>query len=167
MKRLLLMRHAKATPYEPGADRERPLVERGHRDAKAMGEYIRDAGLAPGLVLCSSATRARETLEGVLPALGADAEARIEPRIYGASADELLRIVHELDESVQTAILIGHNPGTHQLAASLAGTGDGFDQMLAKFPTAAVAELRFDGLWALLAPGDAELASFVAPKDRR
>lgn len=165
MKRLLLMRHAKAAPYVPGADHERPLVERGRRDAETMGEYIRDAGITPGLVLCSSATRARETLDGVLAALGADAEARIEPRIYGASADELLRVVHELGEVVESAMLIGHNPGMHQIAAALAGAGDRLDELAAKFPTAAVAELRYDDLWTLLGPGEAELSSFAAPED--
>lgn len=163
-KRLLVMRHAKAAPYEPDADHERTLVDRGRADAGAIGESLRDSGRMPQLVLCSTAARARETLACAFPQFSDSVELRFERRIYNAAAATLADVVNEINESVDTALLIGHNPGMHQLALSLAGSGDDLATLATKFPTAAVADLRFDGMWALLGAGDAELAEFLTPK---
>src|SRR5207247_5287517 len=86
-KRLLLLRHGKSSWDDPGiADHDRPLAPRGRRAAKSMGEHLRRESIRPVLVLCSSAVRARETLDAVAPT----GEVRIEPELYGAPWDELL-----------------------------------------------------------------------------
>ncbi len=157
------MRHAKAVPFEPGADHERKLVERGRSDAQAIGAELRERGLVPQLVLCSTAARTRETLTCAFPVFDDDVELNFEPRIYNAATQTLMSVVNEIDERVVTALLIGHNPGMHQLALSLAGRGDEIETLTAKFPTSSAAVLRFEGLWALLGAGDCELTAFITP----
>lgn len=167
MKRLLLMRHAKAVPHNPGADHQRPLVERGRNDATVVGERLGELGATPDLVLCSTAERTRETLDCAAAALNGSTEVRYEDRIYGASPGELLSLVQEVDDSVETLMLVGHNPGTHMIAVTLAGSGDQIDTINTKFPTAAVADLRLEGGWSEAAPGAFELADFIVARDLR
>lgn len=163
MKRLLLFRHAKSEPYDAEADHERRLVASGRAAATGAGERLREAGAVPDLVLCSSAARTRETLECAQAAIAAELDVRIEPRIYGASVGELLTVIQAVDDAIVTLMVVGHNPGMHMLAASLASSGDALGDLRAKFPTAAVADLRFAGSWAGLAPGAATLAGFPVP----
>jgi phosphohistidine phosphatase len=166
LKRLLLLRHAKSSWEDRElADHDRPLAPRGRRAAKRMARHLRDQDERPELVLCSSATRTRETLERIEPALGDGAEVRIEPRVYEASADELLDLVRELPAEVDAALLIGHNPGIEDLTASLARPGQALDRARDKFPTAALATLEFDAAWDRLAPGAAQLVAFVRPRE--
>jgi phosphohistidine phosphatase len=76
-------------------------------------------------------------------------------------------LVREIDESVESAMLVGHNPGVHLLACELAGSGELLEDLASRCPTASVAELGFDGPWGALGPGDAELLSFAVPRDLR
>src|SRR5262245_5412800 len=116
MKRLYLLRHAKSSwDDESLADHDRPLSARGRRAADAIGTYLREHGIEPELILCSSSTRTRETLARI----GLDGE--IERDLYGASASELLARVSELPPSLGSVMLIGHNPGMHDLALGLTG----------------------------------------------
>ena len=164
VKRLLLLRHAKASSSHPGlTDRDRPLTNRGRRDAQAIGERLQRDGVVPELVLCSPAKRTRETLEGVVAALGDRTEVRFDRRIYAASEAELLAVLREVEDGVGTVLMIGHNPGTHRLAVTLAGGGPEIERLCAKFPTAALARLEFAGPWRVLAAASADLVSFVAP----
>jgi phosphohistidine phosphatase len=126
-----------------------------------MAEHLRRAGIRPSLVLCSSARRARETLEELAVA----GEARIEPELYGASAAELLQRLRRVPGSVESTMLIGHNPAMQDLALLLAGGGAELARVERKFATGALATLTFDGGWHALGPGGAELAGFVRPKD--
>jgi phosphohistidine phosphatase len=145
---LYLLRHAKSSWDEPGlADHDRPLAPRGRRAAKAMGRYLREQGIEPEVILCSSATRARQTLER----LGLSG-ARIEPGLYAADAATLRGFIPEGD----SAMLIGHNPGLHDLALSLARSGPRLDELAAKFPTGALATIELD---------TGELIDFVRPRD--
>src|SRR5207244_4193191 len=161
-KRLLLLRHAKASWEDPGlADYDRPLAPRGRRAAKSMGEHLRRESIRPALVLCSSAVRARETLDGVAPT----GEVRIEPELYGATWDELLDRLRRVPGGVGSTMLIGHNPAIQSLAVRLAGGGDpALARVERKFPTGALATLEFARDWDGLRPGSAELVSFVRPK---
>ena len=119
MRLVYLLRHAKSS-WESGLpDQERPLAKRGRRAAKAIGRHVREAGVEPELVLCSTARRARETLERVEPALGSP-DVRIEPRLYEAGSDELLDCLRAVADHVGSVMLIGHNPGLQQLALDLA-----------------------------------------------
>jgi phosphohistidine phosphatase len=147
------MRHAKSSWKDASLDdHDRPLAGRGRKASKAIGRYMRDHDVEPELVLCSSAKRARQTLERLGPA-GMDA--RIEPELYGAGAGSLLARLREVPDEVSSVLLIGHNPGMQELAHRLAGLDD-------KFPTAALATFEVDG-WSRLET--AELIDYVRPRD--
>ena len=119
----------------------------------------------PELVLCSPAERARETLELVRPALAATATVRLEPELYGASADSTLEHLRTVPEEVASVMLIGHNPGLHDLALVLASAGSVLERLQAKFPTAALATLTLRrATWRRLSQADAVLTTYVAPK---
>lgn len=155
MKTLFLLRHAKSSWKDPALDdHDRPLAGRGRRAAKLMREYLRRDGVEPDLVLCSSARRTRETLDGVK----ATGEVRIEEGLYAASSEAVLMRLRRIPEDVESAMVIGHNPGLEDLAGELSGAP--FDE----FPTGALAALTFAGTWRDLVPGGAELAGFVTPK---
>jgi len=174
---LVLLRHAKsAWPDVP--DHERPLADRGIRAAPVMGRWLRDTGLVPDRVLCSTARRARETWQFAQPGLAATPPVSFEDRIYGEDAPELLALIREVPPATGTLLLIGHNPAIEDLALMLAapstdpGAGGrgatnpgGLDRMRAKFPTAAIAVLEPAGTWHGLAPGQARLTAFVTPRD--
>src|SRR5579864_6603655 len=122
VRTLLLLRHAKSSWSDPGlSDHERPLAPRGQQAAKRVARYVDSHGLHPELVLCSSARRARETLEVLRPALGAGAKVRFDDVLYVADADELLGRVLAVSDHVDSVMLVGHNPGLQDLAISLAG----------------------------------------------
>jgi phosphohistidine phosphatase len=161
---LYLLRHAKSSWADPTlADRERPLAARGRRDAKRIAKHLRRLGCEPELVLCSSAARTRETLELLRPAVGT-ATVLFEEELYAASRDELLARLRRVPDAVASVLLIGHNPGLHQLALTLASAGDELERLEAKFPTAALATLAAATTWSRLAPADATLTAYVAPK---
>ena len=137
MSRLYLLRHAKSSWKDASLhDHDRPLAPRGRQRLEGDRPLPARPRLQPELVLCSSAKRARQTLERLGPA-GLDA--RIEPELYGAGTNDLLARLHEVPEEVASVMLIGHNPGMQQLAHLLAGLDD-------KFPTAALATLECPGL---------------------
>lgn len=166
MKRLHLLRHAKSSWNDPTlADHDRPLAPRGRRAAKVMAEHLARKGISPELVVCSPSRRTRQTLKRLAPALRKSAEVRIEPELYAAPAADLLDVLHEVPDEVESVMLIGHNPGIQDLALSLASAGPEIQRLRSKFPTAALATLELDGTWRELAPGSAELASFVKPKE--
>jgi phosphohistidine phosphatase len=166
MKTLYLLRHAKSSwNDETLADHERPLAGRGRKAAKRIAEYMRAEGIVPALGLCSSARRARETLERLLPGPNGDMEVEIEDDLYAAGAEELLARLRRVPADVPSVLLIGHNPGLEQLAASLARAGERLPDLEAKYPTGALAVLAFEGSWDGLRPGVAELTAFVQPRD--
>jgi phosphohistidine phosphatase len=165
-RRLILLRHAKSDwPDVP--DRDRPLAKRGRRDAPVVGRWLRKQGYLPDVVVCSAARRTRQTWDLVAPELGGSPSVTFEPRAYAASALTLLYLVRELPATARAALLIGHNPGVEELAASLTESPGGGDGPRLRFPTAAVAVLEFAGAWADLVPGDARLLAFTIPADLR
>jgi phosphohistidine phosphatase len=168
MKRLYLLRHAKSSWDDPAlADTNRPLAPRGRRAAKLMASHLRRKGISPELVLCSPSRRTRQTLKRIAPGLGKNADVRIEPALYAASAATLLDQLHEVPDEVDSVMLIGHNPGIQDLALSLAGAGSESLRVRSKFPTAALATLEHNATWRELVPGGAELVSFAKPKELR
>ena len=165
MKRLFLLRHAKSSWDDPGLDdRDRPLAPRGRRASELIAGHLRREGIAPSLVLCSSARRTRETLERVIPALDAS-DVSMEDGLYGASSGGLLERLREVPEDIESVMLVGHQPAIQELALDLAGDGAELARVRAKFPTAALATLLFAGEWSELAPGSAELVAYVKPKE--
>ena len=166
MKRLYLLRHAKSSWKDPGlADHDRPLAGRGRRAAKAVARHLRELGIEPELVMCSTARRARETLERLEPVLGTGA-VRVERELYGAGAGALLEQLRGVPDAVGSVLVIGHNPGLQRLALALARPAPAVEELEAKYPTAGLAELVFEGpSWRDLDRGSAELVGFVRPRD--
>lgn len=147
-------------------DRERPLAPRGRRDAERIADHLVRLGVEPELVLCSPAARTRETLELLQPAFGT-ATVMFEEELYAASADELLARLLLVPDAVVSVLLIGHNPGLHQLALVLVSAGEELGRLEAKFPTGALATLALAKTWSRLVPGDAMLAAYVVPRQLR
>ena len=159
---LVLLRHAKSDWPEGVADLERPLAERGRRDAPVAGHWIGDRVGTPDLALVSPALRTRQTWDLAAPHLGEVPDVQLDERLYDASAGALLALVRATDPAVRTLMLVGHNPGTADLASVLTGEGDEGerDLMAEKFPTSAIAVLRFLDEWSDVAPVTGELVAF-------
>ncbi|SEG75001.1 phosphohistidine phosphatase [Nonomuraea solani] len=153
MRTLIVLRHAKAAQVPGLADRERPLTDRGERDAKRAGDEIRAAGLAPEAVLCSPALRTKRTAEIAFP----ETEISYERDIYEAYPDELLALVRRSDPGLSTVVLCGHNPGVHELALGLAG-GDYV------FRPGAFAVIELESAWEDVHPGQGRLVTHWDPK---
>ncbi len=149
LRRLLLLRHAKAARPPGTADHERPLSGRGRRDARAAGRLLAKEDWLPDLVLCSTARRTRETWELAAEELAGLPQVRFEPRLYHPPVPQLLAVVHEVPAHVSTLLLIGHNPSLRDTILMAAGDGVGqrVREVEEKFPTAAVALLAWRGTW--------------------
>jgi phosphohistidine phosphatase len=167
MRWLTLLRHAKSGWDTPVArDFDRPLNARGRKAARAMGREMRRLGLGFDLVLASPAVRVTETLTEVAQGYGAAVDTRFDETNYLASVDTLLALVRAVDDSDARLLLVGHNPGMEQLALLLSGAGSLRDEIAAKYPTAALAEIGFDAVhWRDIAPGKGMLARFIRPRE--
>ena len=163
--RLWLLRHAKSSWDDPGAnDEDRPLAPRGERAADRMGAYLEGHDVRPELVLCSSAARARQTLARVLPGLGQTLEIRIEPGLYTFEVGVLIDRLSRIPADVSSVLLIGHNPALQDLAVRVADRGARLEDISRKFPTGALAEIDVgSGSWGAVAYRAGELARFVTP----
>ncbi len=160
-----MLRHAKAE-WAQESDHERPLADRGRKDAPVAGRWLAGAGLVPDLTLCSTAVRTRETWKLVVSELPQRPRTVYDERIYEASLGELIALLNETDDEVRDLLLVGHNPGVHALADALAGEAEG--DLLPRmnrsgFPTSAVAVLTFDGSWKSVEHGVGWLTAFWAP----
>ncbi|KZD07678.1 SixA phosphatase family protein [Oceanibaculum pacificum] len=169
MKFLYLLRHAKSSWESPGLpDHDRPLNERGFRAATVMGLHLAQQGIQPGLILCSSARRALETLDQIRPRLAGKPALEIEKELYAADAGALMTRLRTVDPAVKSALLIGHNPAIETLAAQLIETGAKEDmaRLAEKYPTGAlcILSLPIDN-WKKLAAKGATLDGFITPKD--
>jgi phosphohistidine phosphatase len=143
MKQLYLLRHAKSSWKDTSLpDHDRPLAGRGRRAAKAIARHLREQRIEPELVLCSTARRARETLERLEPALGTPS-VQVEGDLYAASAPQLLERLRNVPDKVESVMLIGHNPGLQELALDLARASPAVRDVATKYPTAALATLAF------------------------
>ncbi len=170
MRQLLLLRHAKSSWDDPKlSDHARPLNLRGRQAAAAMAEEMRRLGLLPDLVLVSSARRTLQTLAALDPW---DHPPRVEPldALYLASAADLLLTLQSAVPSARCVMLVGHNPGLHELALFLSGKGplpeDGRLQRLAEaYPSGALAEFAVTVPWEELREGGAQLTRFLLPTD--
>jgi phosphohistidine phosphatase len=168
MHQLLLLRHAKSSWDDQGvADRERPLNRRGERAAAAIGQAMSERGLVPGLILASPARRSMQTLAALAPFPG---KTRIETKepLYLARVPDLLEILRGVAESEAGVLVIGHNPGLHELAVTLIGEGKltaDAERLTQRFPTAALAEFAIAGRWRDLGPGGGRLLRLLLPRD--
>ncbi|HKR48736.1 MAG TPA: histidine phosphatase family protein [Pseudonocardiaceae bacterium] len=119
---LILLRHAKSAWPDGIPDIQRPLAGRGHRDAPAVGRWLREQIARIDLVVCSPAARAVQTWELAAAQLEAIPLVRHDERLYGASAEELLTITQELPDTTSTVAMVGHNPGLEDFLELLTGT---------------------------------------------
>ncbi|MFF8729303.1 SixA phosphatase family protein [Streptomyces sp. NPDC015171] len=164
-RRVVLMRHSKAD-WSDQDDHERPLSERGLRDAPVTGRWIAGSGVVPDLALCSTAVRCRDTWKLVQPELSQRPRTVHDERLYEASLGELIAVLNEVPDDVSDLVVVGHNPGMHALADALAGEVDG--DLLARmnrsgFPTSAIAVLTFSGSWKAVEHGSGHLVAFWSP----
>ncbi|MER8038391.1 SixA phosphatase family protein [Streptomyces hydrogenans] len=167
IRRIVLLRHAKAD-WGQETDHERPLAERGRKDAPVAGRRLAQSGIDFDLALCSTAARTRETWKLAVHELAERPRTVYEERIYEASPGELITLLNEVPEDVDDVLVIGHNPGVHGLAEVLAGDAEG--DALARmnrsgYPTSAYAVLAFTGTWKSVEPGSARLVDFWTPHD--
>jgi phosphohistidine phosphatase len=170
MRQLILLRHAKSSWDDASMpDRDRPLNARGRRAVVVMRQAMRDLGLAPDLVLVSTARRTQETLEALEPFDDAPLIEAMDS-LYLANPIQLLAALHGVAETVRSVLLIGHNPGLHDLAMTLAGPrmmasgGEMARTLAAGFPTGALAEFVVAGSWGDLREGGGRLVRFLTPK---
>ena len=171
MRQLLILRHAKSSWDDPKLpDHARPLNTRGRQTAAAMRRVIADLGEPPQLVLVSSARRTLQTLQSLGP-LPAGTKVTPLDALYLANLPQLIETLSGVDEAVQRVLLIGHNPGLHELSLRLAGAHAMRDappelaRLAEGFPTAALAAFTLAGPWWSLAEGGTQLARFVVPSD--
>lgn len=158
-KRLILMRHAKSDWTHGLEDHERPLNERGWQAAKRIGSWLKLNDYIPDEVLCSTATRTRETLER----LKLDVEATYSDALYLAEPAQLLNAVKS--SKGQTVLVIAHNPGIAYFAEQMAATPPDHAKF-ATYPTCSTSVLDFDiEDWADVSAGSGQLVDFIVPRD--
>jgi phosphohistidine phosphatase len=167
MRRLMLLRHAKTERAEPGErDRDRKLTKRGAADAPLIGAYMARHGLIPDLTLVSPAERAQETWKLVAASFAKTPKTVSDERIYNATVDKLTSVLSE-PRGARSLLVVGHNPGIHDLAVELIAAGDveARERVNEKLPTSGlvVIDLAFDD-WQLLHPHSGRLDRFVSPR---
>jgi phosphohistidine phosphatase len=172
MRRLMLLRHAKTEHQAPsGRDQDRRLDNRGRQDAAEIGGWIGRHPPFPDRVLVSPAVRAHQTWQIVWDTMkDAAPQPPIElmPELYGAEPSELLQIIREASApDPQRLMLVGHNPGMHELALALAGSGDSAlrNALADNLPTSGLAVIDFEvNSWTEIAFRHGRLVLFVSPK---
>ena len=172
MRRLLLLRHSKTEHDAPsGQDQDRRLDERGRRDAAEIGGWIGRHPPVPDSVLVSAAIRTRQTWEIAWDAMKRavpQPQVEILPELYGADLSQLLQTIHAASAAdPQRLMLIGHNPGMHELALALTGGGDpaGHKALAENLPTSGLAVFDFAvDDWADVAFRRGRLVQFLSPK---
>lgn len=160
MKTLLILRHAKSSwKYPELSDHDRPLNNRGKRDAPLMGQLIAEEGLTPELILTSSAVRAWKTAELVAEQCGYEDEIHVVRALYHAGPETFYEVISQIPDRYSCILVIGHNPGIEELLEDLTGIWE-------RMPTAALAQvnLEFD-TWQLVGKiENAELVDLWLPK---
>ncbi len=161
---LVLLRHAKSAYPDGVPDHDRPLAPRGRREAGLAGDWLR-TNLPPiDAVLCSTATRTRETLTHT----AIDAPVRYVARLYDAMPGTVIEEITHVSDDVAVLLVVAHEPTMTQVALGLAGTDSSntgaSERISTKFPTSAIAVLRLTCDWEDLELGSAELADFHVPR---
>jgi phosphohistidine phosphatase len=160
VKTLLLMRHAKSDHHVGLPDHDRPLNDRGKRDAPAMGWRMKEEEIQPDWIVSSTAARAKATAQLFAEANGYYPDIVYERKLYMAGVEEYLEVIHGLPEEAACVLIVSHNPGTEQMVDYLGG-------VRREMPTAAICVLEYDvSRWVELSKGKlAEAPLFFTPKD--
>ncbi len=168
MKRLYILRHSKAGQSNKRLldDHERTLTGKGIDLCSAVSEQLQVSDKFPEVILCSTAIRAKETTKLVLENIkesANDAEVKYLPKLYLASPDDILNIIRDIDDDVESVMVVGHNPGLQQFSMNISGSGDKkkFREMRGNFPPASLAvfDINNDN-WADTKNQSAELVDF-------
>ena len=159
MKTLLLLRHAKSSPSDvAGQDFERPLNDRGKKEAELIAAFIRRQNFHIDLIVCSPAVRAKQTMELVFATNQPSPEVRLDRRIYDASLTQLLEVISGVEDERRCLLIVGHNPGMEELLTLLLGEKQ-------HMPTAALAKVALSTKnWNHLVPGKGILEAFVTAR---
>ena len=168
MKNLYLIRHAKSSWDDPNLnDFDRPLNERGEKDAPRMGRRLKEKKITPDIVVSSPAIRALETCKIICDVLGFEKKKIIEHQsVYHASEEEILKVVRSLKDrrgdNEENVLLFGHNPGLTDFANRL------LNEHIVNIPTAGIvaAQLKIDK-WSKTDWGCGKLLFFDFPKNKR
>jgi phosphohistidine phosphatase len=168
MRRLLLLRHAKAERSIPSAaDRDRGLIDRGRKDAAKIGAYMASHALVPDRVLLSPVLRTQETWKFLAKAFKPAPGAGMVEKLYDATPHCILAVIKDIPTNVHTALIVGHNPGLHELALMLLASGDheARERLREKLPTCGlvIIDFAFDD-WNRLHPRSGRLERFITPK---
>jgi phosphohistidine phosphatase len=153
---LILLRHAKSDWSGDEADIARPLAKRGRRQAPDAGRWLAANLDSVDLAIVSPATRARSTWDLVAAELDVRPGTRIDDRVYAASDEQLLTVVRELPDDIETVVLVGHNPGIDDLASLLTGES-------VPMPTSALAVITLPGSWSTAGRDSAVLRTSGRP----
>jgi phosphohistidine phosphatase len=172
MRRLMLLRHAKTETDAPsGRDQDRRLDERGHRDAAEIGAWLARNPPYPDLVQVSPAVRAKQTWELVWEAMKErvpSPQVEYLPELYGADPSQMLQAIRLASVTdPKQLMVVGHNPGMHELALMLIGSGDraGRDALADNLPTSGLAVFEFPADdWNEVSFRRGKLVLFVSPK---
>jgi phosphohistidine phosphatase len=167
MRRLMLLRHSKTERAESGQrDRDRKLVKRGRSDAEMIAGYMAHHDLTPDLALVSSARRTQETWELIANGFRKAPPHIDEERIYNASTDALMTLIGKT-RGAQSLLIVGHNPGLHEVALHLVASGDIAmrERLAEKLPTSGlvIIDFAFDA-WSKLHPQSGRLEHFITPR---
>ena len=164
MRTLVLMRHAKSDYPDGVTDHDRPLAARGDREAGLAGDWLRETAPTIDAVLCSTATRTRQTLERT----GIVAPVSYRQRLYGATPAAMIGEINQVDAAVNTLLVVGHEPTVSQVSLSLAtypgSDPEAIQRIETKYPTSGIAVLRVPGTWSALTADGAELVTFHVPR---
>ncbi len=160
MKTLYLIRHAKSSWKHPGlSDIERPLNNRGKRDAPLMGEKIKLREILPELIVTSPAIRARITAKNIALEIGfPEEEILVNDNIYDSSSTELINVIHDFDNKYNSIMMFGHNPGFTMINNYLT------DHYIDNIPTCGVVGIQFSTSWKSIQSGSGKTLFFIYPK---
>jgi len=164
---LVLLRHAKSV-RDGTPDADRALASRGHADAAAVGRWFVEAGHEFGLVVCSPATRTRETWADIERAGAVADQVSYDERVYEAEADDLLDVLADVPDETRSVLVVGHSPGIPELVEFLAdperSDSEALYALRRSFPTSCFAVLTLDRGWSDLAGHSADLGEVAAPR---
>ncbi|NVJ98861.1 MAG: histidine phosphatase family protein [Alphaproteobacteria bacterium] len=167
MAMLMLLRHAKSDWGSGHRDHDRPLNQRGRAAAAKMGAFIAEERLIPDQIICSTAARARETLDVLLGEVSDHPPVTYEASLYGAAASTIMQLIAAQGPEIKALMLVGHNPGFEDCAMQLAAGDSSQDsqEIRRKYPTCGLAIFQSpEGSVADLTAHSAVLNRFMTPR---
>lgn len=166
LRNLYLLRHAKSDWIPTSNDHDRPLNQRGIKEAKKMARYIKTYEISPSLVICSSSQRTQETFKIIKPFINPEPNISIETEIYTFDPSKLLWRISQIPNEILSVMIIGHSPALQQVSLYLTQPNHIRTQLRDSFPTSCLAILDIqDKQWEQIEAQDARLSAFIKPSD--